>query len=201
MRLLVTLGLGMMPFAAMAQSGQDPTLKVTTLAHHMEEMRELLATTDPTMRDAAIETALADPSSAVRGMAIYRAIGRYDQLPVEFALPPGSEIPNSALPSIVLSRIRWTTDGRSMVAAGLPCGGYRIAGEIMSDRLRLQFQQVCFKGDLSGAVSNQPGTAVRTKAYYQCKAIMTLSQSRDALEGALQCPELPIQIPLSMPLG
>ena len=124
MRCLIIAVVIFAPMLALAQESDDAAGRVTALARHISEMRDLLQTTDVTVRDAAIETALHDPSPAIRGMAIYYALRRYDHLPLDFALPAGSAIPATELPSLVLSRVEWSADGRSLKAFGAPCGGY-----------------------------------------------------------------------------
>src|SRR5579872_3324694 len=128
MRRLIVAVVLFAPTLVLAQQTDDAASKVTALARHISEMRDLLQTTDPAVRDAAIETALRDPSPAIRGMAIYYALRRYDHLPLDFALPAGSAIPATELPSLLLSRVEWTPDGRSLKAAGAPCGGWSVAG-------------------------------------------------------------------------
>ena len=93
------------PMLAFAQETDDAASKVTALSRHISEMRDLLQTPDATVRDAAIETALHDPSPAVRGMAIYYALRRYDHVPLAFALPAGSAIEATELPSLVLAQV------------------------------------------------------------------------------------------------
>lgn len=137
-RLIIAVAL-FVPMLAFAQETDDAASKVTTLSRHISEMRDLLQTPDATVRDAAIETSLHDPSPAIRGMAIYYALRRYDHLPLAFALPAGSAIEATELPSLVLGQVQWTADGRSLKAFGGPCGGYIVTGQVTGDRLRLQY--------------------------------------------------------------
>src|SRR5215831_15992257 len=102
MRLFLLLIMLVAPSSAFGQQGGDAAGRVTELSRHISEMRELLNTRDPAVRDAAIETALRDPSPAIRGLAIYYALRRYDRLPLGFALPAGSPIRREDLPSLVL---------------------------------------------------------------------------------------------------
>jgi hypothetical protein len=96
----------LLPQPVLAQQGDDPAADITKLSRHIMEMRDLLNASDPAVRDAAIETALHDPSPAIRGMAIYYALRRYDSLPLGFALPTGSSIPRENLPSLTLAQIQ-----------------------------------------------------------------------------------------------
>jgi hypothetical protein len=198
-RIIIAVGL-FAPMLAYAQETDDAASKVTALARHISEMRDLLQTTDVTVRDAAIETALHDPSPAIRGMAIYYALRRYDHLPLDFALPAGSAVPATELPSLVLSRVEWSADGRSLKASGAPCGGYVVTGQVTGDRLRLQFTRICISSSATGAVSNQPGAAPRAVPYV-CDTELAPTQARDALTGMLRCQGLSMTLPLTLPLG
>jgi hypothetical protein len=200
MRLVIIAVALLTPMLALAQETDDPASKVTALARHISEMRELLQTTDVTVRDAAIETALHEPSPAIRGMAIYYALRRYDHLPLEFALPAGSAIPETELPSLHLSQVQWSADGRSLKAFGAPCAGGWVDGQVTGDHLRLHFQQICLSGALTGEDSNRPGvTPPRTP--YVCETELSPTQARDALTGKLRCQGLPLTLPLMLPLG
>jgi len=200
MRRLIIAVVIFAPMLALAQQTDDAASKVTAIARHISEMRDLLQTTDVTVRDAAIETALHDPSPAIRGMAIYYALRRYDHLPLDFALPAGSAIPATELPSLVLSRVEWSADGRSMKGYGGPCRGGWVVGEVTGDRLRLHFQQICISSAVTGAVSNQPGATPRAVPY-GCDAELAPTQARDALTGMLRCQGLSVTLPLTLPLG
>ncbi len=188
------------PALALAQEPDDAASKVTALSRHISEMRDLLQTTDSAVRDAAIETALRDPSPAVRGMAIYYALRRYDHLPLAFALPAGSAIQATELPSLVLQRVEWTADGRSLAALSESCGLTRVTGEVTSDRLRLQFQRICISDEVTGSVSTRPG-AKPHPIPYACETELAPTLARDALAGTLRCQGLSVTLPLTLPLG
>jgi hypothetical protein len=128
------------------------------------------------------------------------ALRRYDHLPLGFALPAGSAIQATELPSLVLAQIVWTVDGRSLTARGAPCGGAVVAGEVTSDRLRLQFQRICISSQVTGTVSNRPGAAPRP-IQYVCDTELAPTQARDALTGMLRCQGLSLTLPLTLPLG
>jgi hypothetical protein len=201
MRLFLLLIMLVAPSSAVGQQGGDAAGRVTELSRHISEMRELLNTRDPAVRDAAIETALRDPSPAIRGLAIYYALRRYDRLPLGFALPAGSPIRREDLPSLVLERVQWSEDGRSLSARGALCGGNATSGQVTGDRLRLQFTQICLSGEVTGVASNRPGVAPRATAYHGCETELAPTQGRDALVGTLRCPSLSIVLPVSLPLG
>jgi hypothetical protein len=188
------------PALALAQQPDDAASKVTALSRQISEMRDLLQTSDISVRDAAIETALHDPSPAIRGMAIYYALRRYDHLPLAFALPAGSAIQATELPSLALEGVVWTADGRSLKARGGSCGGAWVAGEVTGDRLRLQFQRICISNEVTGSVSNRPGAAPRPIPYV-CETELAPTQARDALVGALRCQGLSRTLSLTLPLG
>jgi hypothetical protein len=201
MRYFLMLLMLIAPVHAVGQQGVDTAGKVTELSRHVSEMRELLNTRDPAVRDAAVETALQDPSPAIRGMAIYYALRRYDRLPLGFALPAGSPIRREDLPSLVLGDVKWSEDGRSLSAVGAECGGNTTHGQVTGDRLRLQFVKICLSSDLSGAASSQPGAKPTAIPYFGCETELTPTPGRDALTGALRCPGVSIALPLSLPLG
>jgi len=198
-RLIIAVAL-FVPILAFAQETDDAASKVTTLSRHISEMRDLLQTPDATVRDAAIETALHDPSPAVRGMAIYYALRRYDHLPLAFALLTGSAIEATELPSLVLGQVQWTADGRSLKAFGGPCGGYIVTGQVTGDRLRLQFARICISSAVTGSLSNQPGATPQAIPYV-CDTELAPTQARDALTGTLRCQGLHLTLPLTLPLG
>ena len=199
--LYLLLAMLIVPSFAAAQQGDDVAGKVTELSRRITEMRELLDARDPAIRDAAVETALHDASPAIRGLAIYFALRRYENLPLGFALAPGSSIQREKLPSLVLYKVRWSEDGRSLLGRGTDCGGHVVNGQVTGDRLRLQFTQVCLSEELSGNISNRPGVAGRTIAYHGCETELTPTQARDALTGTLRCPGLSLGLPLILPLG
>jgi hypothetical protein len=201
MRHFLLLAMLIAPSLATGQQAEDAAGKVTELSRHISEMRELLNTRDPAVRDATVETALRDPSPAIRGLAIYYALRRYDRLPLGFALPAGSPIRREDLPSLVLGNIQWSEDGRSLSARGDYCGGNVTSGQVTGDRLRLQFGLICLSGELSGVASNRPGAAPRATPYHGCETELTPTQGRDALAGTLRCPGVSVVLPVSLPLG
>jgi hypothetical protein len=198
-RLIIAVAL-FVPMLAFAEESDDAASRVTALARHISEMRDLLQAPDATVRDAAIETALRDPSPAIRGMAIYYALRRYDHLPLAFAVPAGSAIEATELPSLDLGQVQWTPDGRSLKALGGACGGYVVTGQVTGDRLRLHFAQICISGAVAGTLSNQPGATPRPIPYV-CDTELAPIQAGDALTGTLRCQGLHLTLPLTLPLG
>lgn len=202
MRILLVAILALLPLPVFAQAGSDATEDVTRLSRHVAEMRELMSSRDTNIREAAIERGLADPSSAIRGMAVFYALRRYDPLPLHFALPEGSSVAAEDLPSVTFGRIKWSDDGKSFTAAGTSCGAYSVtvSAQVTADRLRLQFGRVCFGAGIRGSAPGG-GNRERSARFSKCEAELTPNKARDAMEGKLHCPGLQDNLPLSLPLG
>jgi hypothetical protein len=202
MRTLLLAILLTLPLPALAQPDGSATDDVMRISRLIAEMRELLTSRDADIREAAIRRAFDDPNSTIRGMAVSYALRRYDPLLLHFALPEGSSVALEDLPSMALSRIKWSDDGRSFTASGGLCGAFRVSAsaQVTADRLRLQIGPLCFSPGLLGN-SAEPNGRAKPARFSGCQAELAPNKVRDAMEGRLHCPGLPTELPLTLPLG
>jgi hypothetical protein len=186
---------------AAAQDAQ-PTLaeRATAISRRMTEYLELFDSSDPTIRSAAFQMALADENPAIRGLALVQELRRFKQLIPEIVVPAGGRISVADIPSVELREMEWSEDGRAFQGASHQrCGRTLASGVIAGERLALSYDGIC----IAPALLARPGQAVTPgePSHLPCQATLIVNKEGNALEGSLRCTGMPITLPMRLPFG
>lgn len=179
--------------------GQTLQERVAAAQRRWADYQELMSSADPIARSEGFNAALADENLGVRNNALWTYLHQRDHLPIEVVLGLGSKIGPGDVPNIELLGAKWIEEQRALASYSRSFGyPGDVRGQIVAGKLRLHYTNVRMPSFVG---QNKPASANDGIADRVCNTILSVNESRDALEGKLSCEGMPETLPIRMPLG
>jgi hypothetical protein len=185
-----------------APPDNDFVSHIAQSAAHYREVQESLKSKDEGTRAEALESALKDPDSAIRVLAVSTYLKRFHELTPEIVLETGASLNQEDVPQLGITNITWSDDAKSFTGfVAVRCNGpVGVNGQLSGGKLTLHYDALCLPPNYvsKDSESTKAGSNVLPVA---CTAILSLDDQAHELDGPLRCLSVPTKARVRLPFG